>query len=131
MPTVVKGKPVHLENIRSKSPDTGDVWETIVENIGDGRWFTITTTAHLSDLDKTKLFNSLVNRIWFAGYNADHLWLKVTEAEGVVFRWTCGAKPDANEIEDNRKRRLEARRVKQKAYRENKRKSETAEGGNA
>jgi len=121
LPARIKGRDVHLERIEKEAADTYQPWELILHCAGDGRWRQVGGTEKLSTKDKTKLYNALVNRIWFAGYSKMDLCLRVTEAEGICFRWLSGKLPDPDRIAKVRAKRLEERRKKQKERRKLKR----------
>ena len=117
MPLTIDGRDVHISVIRAYNATPETVWKHIKAKIGNGLWFTVQPSEQLSEVDKRKLLNSLINRAWNAGYTADMLQVWMTEAEGVCFRWAGGKAPESDEIERNRRERLETRRIKQKATR--------------
>ena len=127
MPTTINGRDVHLTPLKiTKEPDQvlscDTYWSMIVQMCGDGKWYTLIDATYLEPVEKNKLFNALVNRIWNAGYTANMLTMRMTEAEGLCFRWLGGKAPDMGEVTRNRLERLESRRLKQKAMRAAKRK---------
>ena len=122
MPTRINDRDVHLTPLKiTKEPDQeltyDNYWAMIVQMCGDGKWYTMIDTTYLSVVDKNKLFHALVNRIWNAGYTANMLTMRMTEAEGLCFRWLGGKAPSLEEVNRNRAERLESRRVKQRAMR--------------
>jgi len=118
MPSTINGRDVHLVRIDKKIVKQHNPWDIIMQCIADGRWYQMGGTENLSTKDKTKLHTLLVNRIWFAGYGKQDLCVRVTEANGICFRWLSGKVPDPAKIAVIRAERLEVRRIKQKNRRQ-------------
>jgi len=129
MPLKVNGRDVHITPLEGEEHTAKEVWNTIMNHVGDGEWLWIKGTAELDNKAKQRLRKALKNRAWFAGYNQDMICMRLTEVEGICFRWLGGNAPDQEVVEHNRKERLEHRRVKQKEQRAKKRNQRLTTGG--
>jgi hypothetical protein len=128
LPLRIEGKDVHIVPVTAEDASASAIWDDIVQRIGEGLWHAVRPTEQLEDKDKNKLFNALKNRAWYAGYSSEHLALRVTQAEGICFRWLNGNPPDPEEIANVRKERLDHRRKKQKETRARKKRKELENG---
>jgi len=119
-PTHHKGRPVRLETLDTRLPEKPDyalVWAEVLSKKGDGRWYRMRTAwsgdmkamARIKALQR--LHKGIGKRMWIEGWTAEELTLKVTEIDGLVFRWV---RREVDELDELTAERVAERRLARK-----------------